>query len=63
VPLYEGHHNSAVFRGYERSSGAAIFVYLIGCDYRWHHGARRCTRICVARRPLCPADVPTRSDV
>jgi len=28
---YEGHHNSAVFPGYE-DRREAIFVYLVGCD-------------------------------
>ena len=40
-----------------------IFVDLIGCDYGWHCGARGCTRICVAWCLLCPADVPTVTDV
>jgi len=42
-----------------------IFVYLIGCEceYGWRCGARGCTRICVAWCLLCPADVPTGSDV
>ena len=40
-----------------------FFVYLIGCDYGWLRDARRCTRFCVAWCLLCPADVPTVTDV
>ncbi|MDN3273667.1 DUF6481 family protein [Frankia sp. RB7] len=40
-----------------------IFVDLIGCDYGWRCGARGCKRICVAWCLLCPADVPTVTDV
>jgi len=59
---YEGHHNSAVFPGYERSS-VGDFRLPDRLRIGWRCGARRCTRMCVAWRLLCPADVPTRSDV